>query len=131
MADFVRAQIAPKNNCHIVGVNLKTEHNVENTVAVRKGPERIFESGPANKKLFFLFFDNLSARVEQDSAPSMRKMANQQNLNPYIIKSTVIIDLGLESFVRTLRLLFSVVLKSKTLPKYKEIMPKSRCILLM
>ena len=50
MADFVRAQIAPKNNCQIVGVNLKTEHNVENTLAVRKGTDRISESGSANKK---------------------------------------------------------------------------------
>ena len=50
VADFVRAQIAPKNNCHIVGVNLKTEHNVENTFGVRKGTDRISESGSANKK---------------------------------------------------------------------------------
>ena len=50
VADFVRAQIAPKNNCLIVGVNLKTEHNVENTLAVRKGTDRISESGSANKK---------------------------------------------------------------------------------
>ena len=50
VSDFVRAQIAPKNNCHIIGVNLKTEHNVENTLAVRKGTDRISESGSANKK---------------------------------------------------------------------------------
>ena len=56
MADFVRAQIAPKNNCHIVGVNLKIEHNVENmcTVAVGKGTDRTSESGSANKKPSFL-----------------------------------------------------------------------------
>ena len=51
LADFVRAQIAPKNNCHIVGVNLKTEHNVENTLAVRKGTNRISGSGSAKKKV--------------------------------------------------------------------------------
>ena len=50
MADLFRAQIAPKNNCHIVRVNLKTEHNMENTLAVRKGTDRISESGSANKK---------------------------------------------------------------------------------
>ena len=50
MADFVRAQIASKNNGHIVGVNLKTENNVENTLAVRKGTDSISESGPANKE---------------------------------------------------------------------------------
>ena len=50
VADFVRAQIARKNNCHVVGVNLKTEHNVENTLAVRKGTGKISESGSANKK---------------------------------------------------------------------------------
>ena len=50
VADFVRAQIARKNNCHVVGVNLKTEHNVENTLAVRKGTDKISESGSANKK---------------------------------------------------------------------------------
>ena len=49
MADFVCAQIAPKNNCHIVGVNSKTEHNVENTMAVRKGTDRISGSGSAKK----------------------------------------------------------------------------------
>ena len=47
VADFVLAQSAPKNNCHIVGVNLKTEHNVENTV--RKGTDRISGSS-ANKR---------------------------------------------------------------------------------
>ena len=45
VADFVRAQIAPKNNCHIVGVNLKTEQNVKKTLAVRKETDRISESG--------------------------------------------------------------------------------------
>ena len=45
-----RAQIAPKNNCHIVGVNLKNEHNVENTFSVRKETNRISGSGLANKK---------------------------------------------------------------------------------
>ena len=50
VADFVRAQIATKNNCHIVGVNLKTDHNVENTLAVRKGTDRVSESGSTNKK---------------------------------------------------------------------------------
>ena len=37
VADFVCAQIAPKNNSNVVGVNLKTENNMENTLAVRKG----------------------------------------------------------------------------------------------
>ena len=34
VAEILSAQIAPKNNYHVVGVNLKTEHNVglENTV---------------------------------------------------------------------------------------------------
>ena len=50
MADFVRAQIARKYNFHVVGVNLKTEHNVENTLAVRKGTDKISESGSAIKK---------------------------------------------------------------------------------
>ena len=50
VADFVCAQIAPQKNCHVVGMNLKTEHNVENTLAVRKGTDRISESGSANKK---------------------------------------------------------------------------------
>ena len=50
VADFVRAQIAPKHNCHIVGVNLKTEHNMENTLAVGKGIDGVSESGSANKK---------------------------------------------------------------------------------
>ena len=50
MADFGHAQIAPKNNGQIVGVNLKTEHNVQNTLAVRKGTGRMSESGSAKKK---------------------------------------------------------------------------------
>ena len=50
VADFVRAQIALKNNFHVVGVNLKTEHNVENTLAVRKGTDKISESCSAIKK---------------------------------------------------------------------------------
>ena len=50
VADFTNAQIAPKNNCHIVGVNLKTEHNVENTVIVRKVTYEISASGSASKK---------------------------------------------------------------------------------
>ena len=50
VADFVLAQIAPKNNCHLVGVNLKTEQKVKNTLAVRKGTDRISESGSGNKK---------------------------------------------------------------------------------
>ena len=50
VADFVSAHIARKNNFHVVGVNLKTEHNVENTLAIRKGIDRISESGSANKK---------------------------------------------------------------------------------
>ena len=45
VADILRAQNAPKNNCHVVGVNLKTEHNVENAVAVGKGTDRISGSG--------------------------------------------------------------------------------------
>ena len=49
-ADFVRAQIAPKNYCHTVGVNMKTEHSVENTLAVSKGTDRISESDSAYKK---------------------------------------------------------------------------------
>ena len=50
VADFVRTQIAPKNNCHEVGMNLKTEHNVENAVAVGKGTDRLSGSGSATKK---------------------------------------------------------------------------------
>ena len=50
VADFVRAQIAPKNNYDVVGVNLTPEHNVENTLAVRKLTYRISGSGSANKK---------------------------------------------------------------------------------
>ena len=50
VADFVRAQIVRKNNCHVVGVNLKTEHNVENAVAVGKGTDGISGSGSANKE---------------------------------------------------------------------------------
>ena len=50
VADFVHAQIAPKNNCRIVGVNLKTEHYVQNTLAVRKRTDRMSESGSAKKK---------------------------------------------------------------------------------
>ena len=34
VADLFRAQIAPKNNCQLVGVNLKTKNEVENAVAV-------------------------------------------------------------------------------------------------
>ena len=59
MADFVRAQIAPKNNCHLVGVNLKTENKVENTLPVRKGTDRISGSGSVNKRLTQGFFDAL------------------------------------------------------------------------
>ena len=75
----------------------------------------------ANKKQTEEFFYALSTL-------STRKMENQ-NVNPYTIKTTVIIDLGLKSFVRTLRHLLTVVLKSKRLKKYLEIKPKSRCIL--
>ena len=50
VADFVRAQIAHKNNYHEVGVNLKNEQYVENTLAVRKGKDNISESSSANKK---------------------------------------------------------------------------------
>ena len=39
-----------QNNCHIVRMNLKTEHNGANTLAVRKGTDWISESGSANKK---------------------------------------------------------------------------------
>ena len=46
-------KLLQKNNCHIVGVNLKTEHNVENTLAVRKGTDRISGSGSTTKKQFF------------------------------------------------------------------------------
>ena len=48
--EILCAQIVPKNNCHVVGVNLKTEHNVKNAVAVGKGTDRISGSGSANKK---------------------------------------------------------------------------------
>ena len=50
VADFVRAQIAHKNNFHVVGMNLKTRHNVENALAVKKGTNRLSESRSANKK---------------------------------------------------------------------------------
>ena len=50
VAETLQAHFAPKNNCHVVGVNLKTEHNVENAVAVGKGTDRISGSGSANKK---------------------------------------------------------------------------------
>ena len=50
VADFVCAQISPRNNCHVVTVNLETEHNVVDTLAVRKAIERMSESGSANKK---------------------------------------------------------------------------------
>ena len=49
VANILLAQIAPNNNCHIVGGNLKTEHNVENTVAVAKRTDRVSGSGSANK----------------------------------------------------------------------------------
>ena len=65
VADFVRAQIAPKNNCHLVGVNLKTEHNVGNTGTVRKGTERISESGSANKKQTHVFLMPFSPRLNR------------------------------------------------------------------
>ena len=59
VADFVRAQIAPKNNCLIVGVNFKTEHNVENTLTVRRGTDRVSESGSAKKSKLTSFFGAL------------------------------------------------------------------------
>ena len=50
VANFVCAQIVPKNNYDMVGVNLKTKRNVENTLAVSKGIDRISGSDSANKK---------------------------------------------------------------------------------
>ena len=49
MADLIHAKITFKKNCEVVGVNLKTEYNVENTLAVRKGPDGKSGSGEANK----------------------------------------------------------------------------------
>ena len=50
VAEILHAHFGPRNNCHVVGVNLKTEHNVENTAAVGKGTDRISGSGSATKK---------------------------------------------------------------------------------
>ena len=50
VADILHALIAPQNSYNIVGVNLKTEHNVENTVAVEKITYKISGSGSANKE---------------------------------------------------------------------------------
>ena len=55
---------------------------------------------------------------------SIRKMANQQKVNPKLIKATVIFDLRLKYFVRTPRHLFTLVLMSKRMKKCKEMMPK-------
>ena len=66
------------------------------------------------------FFDALQAKVELDSTWSMRKMANQQNVNPNTIKTFVSTDLGLKLSVSTLRHLLTVVLKSTRLKKYSR-----------
>ena len=102
VAETLQAHFAPKNNCHVVGVNLKTEHNVENAVAVGKGTDRYLEVVQERKsrlKSVLIPFRSRSNRT----AMSMRKMANQENVNPNTIKTTVNINLGLKSFVRTLR----------------------------
>ena len=62
MADLLLAQIAPKNNCNVFGENLETEYNMENTVAFGKGTDRIFGSGSANKKSFYMPFRPMSMR---------------------------------------------------------------------
>ena len=56
VAEILHAHFALKNSCHVVGVNLKTEHNVENAVAVGKGSDRISGSDLAYKKQTYEFF---------------------------------------------------------------------------
>ena len=73
--------MVPKNNCHVVRVNLKTEHNVEYTVAVGIGTDRISGNCSATNKHTSEFFYSLKTKVEQDPTLSIRKMANQQNEN--------------------------------------------------
>ena len=76
MANLLHAQIATKSNCQVVGVNLKTEYNVENSVAVGKGSDRIPGVMQPTKSRLKEFFDALQAHVELDSTLSMRKMTH-------------------------------------------------------
>ena len=84
-------------------VNLKTVDNMEKAVIAGKGTDRKSGSGAINKKHVFAA---LHVKVEQDHTV-------QQNMNPNTIKTSVNIDLGLKSFVRTIRHLLTAVLKSR------------------
>ena len=68
VTEILCAQIAPKNNCYAVGMNLKTEHNEENAVAVGKQTDRISESGSANRKQSYEFFF-ISSRPRLNRSP--------------------------------------------------------------
>ena len=69
-----------------------------------------------------MFFDALRFKVEQDSTLFLRKMVNQQYvyMNPNTIKTNLNTNLGSKSFVRILRNLVTVFLKSKRQKKIKK-----------
>lgn len=122
VADLLHAKIAPKQICEVVGVTLKTVYNVKKAVTAGEGTDRKPGSGGANKKRTSHFLDVLQAKIKQDPTLSMRKMANQLNVNPNTIKTAVNTDLGLKSFARTPRHLLNAALKSKRLTRCKKVL---------
>ena len=122
VADLLRAEIAPKNICNVVGVTLKTVYNVKKALAGDNGTRRKSGSGGANRKRTPKFLDALKAKVKQDPTKSMRKMAAELEVTPATVKTALNTDLGLKSFARTPRHLLTASLMAKRLARSKKVL---------
>jgi len=122
VADLLRAKVAPREICAVVGVSLKTVYNVRKAVASGKGTIRKSGSGGENKKRTPDFLDALQTKITEDPTKSLRKMANEMNVQPSTVQLAAQKDLGYKSFVRTQRHLLTESLKSKRLVRCKKVM---------
>ncbi|QQP37250.1 Uncharacterized protein FKW44_017458, partial [Caligus rogercresseyi] len=70
-------------------------------------------TGGHNKKQSGEFLDLLQEDIKKDPTKSMRKMATERNVAPITVNRAVHQDLGIKSFVRTLRHLLTATMKAR------------------
>ncbi len=121
VSDLLDAEIDKETIAKIVGVSVATVYNVAKAKKDGNGTERASGSGTACKRRLTAFVDDLKAKVKNDPTVSARQMARDMDVSHTTILMVLKADLGLTSFVRTLRHLLTDKIKVKRLDRCGKI----------
>jgi transposase len=106
---------------NIVGVSVRTVRRLQHARNDGKSIKRAPGSGGQNKKRDEAFLDTLESSINTDPTKSIRRHAWELAVAPSTILLAVNHDLGLHSYVRTLRHLLTTSLKEKRLDRCKKL----------